>query len=193
MLVNFGIPVLFDPRHVGAAVVAYEALNSAGITVGALANVVVERPTLRDVDGGIIINYQASRAPVVVATLDPNLGISLLVPKACILPGTSVAPHDLSSCSLGLIGVMVSVYHPTGSCGKPFTSRDNPSGYRRRRRSSVIRMAMIELSMPTHGWPNPWAASNAVPLPQNGERTTPPGGQLARMIRSKSAIGFCVG
>ena len=49
------------------------------------------------------------------------------------------------------------------------------------------------MSIPIHCRPSFWAATIAVPQPQNGSRTTSPGLEDAAMIRSSSATGFCVG
>ncbi len=49
------------------------------------------------------------------------------------------------------------------------------------------------MSMPIHWRPSFWAATVAVPQPQNGSSTMSPGLDDAEMIRSSNRMGFCVG
>ena len=53
--------------------------------------------------------------------------------------------------------------------------------------------APFQRSIPTHSRPRRSAATGVVAQPQNGSRTTSPGLEEARIIRSYSASGFCVG
>ena len=57
----------------------------------------------------------------------------------------------------------------------------------------MMSIAVAEMSTPIQRRPRLCAATMAVPQPQNGSSTSPPGGQDASTSFSSSATGFCVG
>ena len=57
----------------------------------------------------------------------------------------------------------------------------------------VSSTASWDTSIPSARRPKRCAASKAVPLPQHGSNTRPPGSLAKRKIRSSNANGFCVG
>ena len=62
-----------------------------------------------------------------------------------------------------------------------------------RNRMLTSSTAFSLMSMPAHSRPNFSAATQVVAQPQNGSSTISPGLDDAKMMRSSSASGFCVG
>ena len=162
--------------------------------------------------GELELGFQVLHAPVALdAVTGPAQELQILqVIGAALCSGDDVIDFQVSRLEVGIAPGAVSSLDAVECLSVRSRDRERPRRSVRRRTSflwtisrhrpclSSIRdttnsAALVETSIPVQFLPRSSAATHVVAHPQNGSSTISPSFELARMIRFKRAMGFCVG